>query len=95
MYQDSIDTFADKESTKCLVNFLLLFTPKYEVSKLHLVLKYLCGKCKLRLKCYSQICVEPLLKMSDSGYFLLIWWQTDKKQRVAMTHLFGQNCPNV
>ncbi len=33
-----------------------------------------------RLKCYSQILCGGSAKILDFGYFVLIWWQTDKKQ---------------
>ncbi len=33
------------------------------------------------MSCYSQILCGGLLEFLDFGYFVLIWWQTDKKTR--------------
>ena len=34
------------------------------------------------LKCYSQILCGCVPKFLDFGYFVLIWWQTDKNQEI-------------
>ena len=37
-------------------------------------------------------CVEGLLKTLDFGYFVLIWWQTDKKQENFEAELQQPDC---
>ncbi len=34
------------------------------------------------LSTIPRFCVEGLPKFLDFGYFVLIWWQTDKKQEI-------------
>ena len=38
--------------------------------------------CILILLCYSQILCGGSVKILDFTYFVLIWWQTDKKQEI-------------
>ncbi len=46
------------------------------------------GLCDLS-KCYSQILLGGLPKILDFDYFVLIWWQTDKKQGILEHELQG------
>ncbi len=42
-----------------------------------------------KLKCYSQILHRGFDKILDLVYFVLIWWQTDKKTRTPKAELQG------
>ncbi len=41
-----------------------------------------CNYCFKYISPIPRFCVEGLLKILNFGDFILIWWQTDKKQEI-------------